>query len=272
MSINTENRSARPNFNKQRGLRAVLSAFALAVSGCMLNPVDGQVVSSTSEVINFAGYTNTRSQQVDLEYGLGSSWTEVTGTTTTDTRSLVTSDGVDLFGWSIPTALPALAWSNGTTGRFAKVRMVVPGAGASGSDAYMYTFLSDWSSCHAANPGLGRFLGNCQSPRSPVAYVFTRDYPTGVDLVVTNVMWTSTGRTEVRVRNGGRTGKVGVVSCSRFGSSSTLTINEVIQPGETKRYFSAVAPAGRVTCSVIGTNEDGTPEANISNNQRFNTF
>ncbi len=103
-----------------------------------------------------------------------------------------------------------------------------------------------------------------------MAYLFTRDYPLGVDLEVTTVLWTSRGRTEVRVRDGGRTGKVGRVSCSRLGSTSVLSVDEVIEPGESRSYFNAVAPIGTVTCTATGTNEDGSAEANTSNNQRAN--
>lgn len=251
---------------------ALLASLALWVSGCMLNPVDGQVVNGSTDSISFGGYTHVASQRVELQFGRGETWTRVTDTTTTAERSLVSDDGVDLFGWVIPTTLPPSAWTNGVTGRFAKVRMLVPGGGAAGRDTFMTTFLSNWSSCHSENPGVSSFISRCASPRSPVAYVFTRDYPTGVDLEITALRRTSSGRTEVRVRNGGRTGTVGRVSCSRFGSSSTLTVNEEIRPGETKSYFNAVAPAGSVACTVSGTNEDGSPEANTSNNSRTTTL
>lgn len=245
----------------------LLVALSFAVSGCMLSPVDGEVVASTTGSINFAGYSNTASQSVVLDYGTGtSSWTNAGTTTTSATVSYTTSDGVDLYGWSLPRVLPAAAWTPGTTGSFAKVRMRVPGAGTGGADAYMTTFRSDWSSCYAANPALSNFLSRCRSPRSPQAYLYTRDFPAGVDLVVTSLLWTSTGRTEVRVKNNGRPGTLGTVECWRFGSASVYSVNEPILPGETKSIFNAVAPSGTVTCTAIGTNEDGSAEANTSNN------
>jgi len=253
-------------------LPAFLSVLLWLASGCMLNPVDGQLVSSTTDTIGFGGYSNTANQRVELQFAQGSAWTLAGATTTTGTRSLVSNDGMDLFGWSLPTALPASAWTPGVTGRFAKVRMLVPGAGAGGRDAFMYTFLSDWSECLGDHPGVGAFISNCRSPRSPVAYIFTRDFPRGTDLEITTMLWTSTGRTEVRVRNGGRAGRVSSLSCSRFGSSSTMRIDDEILPGETKTYFTAVAPAGWVTCTVAGTNEDGSAEANTGNNQRSRSF
>ncbi len=110
------------------GLHLIGLVLALAWSGCMLNPVDGQVVTTTTEEIGFAGFTRVENQPVELQFGLGSSWTPVAHATSSGTRSIATSDGIDLFSWSIPGALPDAAWTNGVTGRFAKTRMRYPEA------------------------------------------------------------------------------------------------------------------------------------------------
>ncbi|MFP2961769.1 hypothetical protein ACLEPN_29210 [Myxococcus sp. 1LA] len=68
------------------------------------------------------------------------------------------------------------------------------------------------------------------------------------------------------MRNNGRPGTLGSVECSRFGSASVFYVNEAILPGETKSIYNAVAPIGTVTCTAIGTNENGSSEANTSNN------
>lgn len=252
-------------------MRFLFAAALLVVSSaCMLNPVDGQVVSSMTAAQSFGGYSNTASQSVRLEWGTGVVWNDAGVTTTSATSSFV-EDDVLLYGWNINTALPAAAWGAGTTGHFAKVRMVVPPTTAGGTDTFMYSFKPDWSACRAANPGLSNFISRCKSPRSPVAYLYTSDFPAGADFTV-SLLWTSLGRTEVRVRNNGRPGIVTRITCSRFGSASELTVSEPLAPGDSKSFFSAVAPAGTVTCSATGTNEDGTPEANTSNNQATRFF
>ncbi len=249
-------------------LALVLSVFTTA---CMLTPVDGQTVSSPTTSVSFGGYSNTASQRVRLDYyGAGLAWRDGGVATTSPTVSLV-EDGVSLYGWSLISTLPADAWRPGTTGQWAKVRMMAPGAATDGSDQPLYSFRPDWSSCRTANPGISNFISNCQSPRSPVAYLYTPDFPAGADFTV-SLWWSSGGRTEVRVVNNGRPGVVTRIDCSRFGSSSTMTVSHALATGESKSFFSAVAPIGTVTCSVTGTNEDGTPEANTSNNRRYSTF
>lgn len=249
-------------------LALVAAVLCLVGSSCMLSPVDGQVVSSTTTSIPFEGYTTTASQTVRLDYAVGSTWRDG-GTTTTSATVTRVEDDVELYGWSLPTPLPAAAWTAGTTGSFARVRMAMPST--TGSETYLYSFTSNWSSCYADHPGLSNFVSNCKSPNSPVAYLFTSNYPAGVDLTVT-LFWTSQGRTEVRVRNAGRQGKVTRVECSKLGSASALSIDEYIAPGESRSYYNAVAPSGTVTCTAFGTNADGSPEANTSNNSATRTF
>ncbi len=250
----------------------LLSVASVFISACMLSPVDGQVVSSTTGSIGFGGYTHQASQAVVLQYAAGSTWINAGSTTTSATVSYTTSDGVDLYAWNLPMVLPASAWTPGTTGSFAKVRMRVPGAGANGSDATMYTFRSDWSSCYASNPTLGGFINNCQSPRSPLAFVYTRDFPSGVDLAITSMVSTSSGHTEVRIWNNGRPGVLGVVGCTGYIASAVITLDEPILPGETRNILSSVPPVGRVICEVVGSNEDGSAEANRSNNHFTRLF
>jgi hypothetical protein len=249
---------------------AVLVLLSFVSTACMLNPVDGQVLSSTTSTLSTAGYSNTANQLVQLEYGRGAAWVDG-GTARTSSTVALVEDGVSLYSWSLPVTLPDAAWLAGTTGRFAKVRVSAPGAAAGGATQFFYSFRPDWSECRAANPGLGNFIANCQSPRSPVAYVYTPDFPAGADFTV-QLFWSSTGRTEVRVRNGGRPGIVTRIECSRFGSASTMDVTRPLATGDSASFFSAVAPIGTVTCRAIGTNEDGTPEANTSNNTASNRF
>lgn len=75
-----------------------------------------------------------------------------------------------------------------------------------------------------------------------------------------------------RPRNRGRQGKATRVECSKFGSASVLTVGENIALGESRSHYNAVAPSGTVTCTAFGTDADGTPEANTSNNSATRTF
>lgn len=253
-------------------VRAVNYAFAAIVffmlHGCMLEPADGKLVNNTATPITFAGYTDVRRETVTIEYAVGSSWRELT---TADTSSSVsiTQSGSDFFAWSASQALPAAAWTPGTSGSFAKVRSYVTRGDV---PRYLTSFRTDWSSCWASNPDVGRFIGNCSSDNTPYAYIYTRNYPADVDLQITALRWTSAGRTEAHVRNRGRHGLVTRLECNRFGSASALTISDEIAPGETRTYRSAVAPIGRVTCTVAGMNMDGSPEANTANNTFTATF
>lgn len=247
---------------------AAITVAVLTLSGCMLDPADGKLVSSTGTPINFAGYTDQSNETVNIEYAVGSGWVRLARTDTATLVSLRASD-MDLYSWGISRTLPSEAWTAGTTGSFAKVRTYIM---RSGAHRNLISFRTDWSTCWADNSEIGSFISNCSSDNSPFAYIYTRDYPAGVDLQITALLRTSTGRTEARVRNGGRTGLVTRLECSRFGSVSIMTISDEIAPGETRIYRNAVAPIGRVTCAVMGMNMDGSPEANTANNSLSRTF
>lgn len=247
---------------------SIATAVFFAFNGCMLEPADGKLVSNTSTPITFAGYTDQRNETVIIDYAVGASWAELTRTDTSPSVSL-TETGIDLFSWSASQALPAAAWTPGTSGSFAKVRSYIE---RSGTRRNLTSFRTDWSACWATYSDIGRFIGNCSSDNSPDAYIYTRNYPTGVDLHITALRWTSSGRTEAHVRNGGREGLVTRLECNRFGSVSAMIITDEIAPGETRTYRSAVAPIGRVTCTVAGMNMNGSPEANTANNSFTRTF
>lgn len=261
-TVQTQNHSA------QRLCYMCITALLTLMSGCMLEPADGKSVNSTSTPITFAGYTDQSSETVVIEYAVGATWRELTRTGTASSVSL-TESGTDFFSWSSSQTLPPEAWNAGTTGSFAKVRSHVT---RSGNHHNLTSFRTDWSSCWGSNPNVGQFISNCSSDNSPWAYIYTRNYPAGVDLQLTALRWTSVGRTEAVVRNGGRHGLVTRLECNRFGSASAMTITDEIAPGETRTYRSAVAPAGRVTCTVMGMNMDGSPEANVANNTFTRTF
>lgn len=252
-----------------RSFGYAIAGMLLALSGgCMLEPADGKLVSNTATPITFAGYTDQDSETVVIEYAVGARWQELTRTDTSSSVSL-TESGSHFFSWSASQILPPAAWTAGTTGSFAKVRSHVT---RSGNHHNLTSFRTDWSACWATNSDVGRFISNCSSDNSPFAYIYTRNYPTGVDLHITALRWTSVGRTEAHVRNGGRRGLVTRLECNRFGSASAMTITDEIAPGETRTYRSAITPAGRVTCTVAGMNMDGSPEANTANNSFTTTF
>lgn len=264
-----------PFFNCLYQLRRIshIALIFSALSGCMLEPADGKLVSSTSTPVSFSGYTDAKNEAVYVQYAVGLNWRTIMQTPEDQTRTSSTvsrTEGeTDLYAWHASHVLPAEAWTPGTTGSFAKVRSSVI---RSDTPRYLTSFRTDWSACWASNSDIGRFISNCSSDNSPSAYIYTRNYPAGVDLDITALQRTSIGRTEAHVRNGGRDGLVTRLECNRFGSASAMTITDEIAPGETRIYRSAIAPAGRVTCTVAGMNVDGRPEANTSNNSFTRTF
>jgi len=259
-----------------RALRVACAAAALAANACTLNPVDGQSIANTSTSISFAGLSNTANQQVRVEVISGGSTPLVIGSTATAPTVTINDSGTDLFAWSLNATIPSSRWVAGTTGSFARIHTRFVGAALDGSDSFGYTFRPDWSSCHAANPNLGNFLTRCKSPRSPDAFIYTSDFPAGVDLIIRDMLPPPSpgARIPVIVRNNGRPGVVGHVTCSGGFSIDSLTVNVTLNPGEETEVDSFIPTTGTtsVTCTVDGTSEGGGAEANTTNNSRVETL
>lgn len=251
-----------------------LVLLGLSLSACVLNPVDGQEVTSTSSPISFAGYSNTGNQTVELRTGRGSTWQAAGQAMTTASPTYTTPDGVPLYSWNINASIAEDFWSPGITGRFTKVRALALGGSPSGDDAEMTTFLSDWSACYGEHgSSLARFLARCKSPNSPDAYIYTSDYPKGVDLELLSLRASPDGQLVVTVRNGGRPGRLTSLAC--FGAFATMSVtnpNVDFAPGVAREFRVQVALRGRVRCNVRGQNPDGSPESNQANNSKIQPF
>ncbi len=143
---------------------------------------------------------------------------------------------------------------------------------ASSGGGSLTTYTSDWASCldaqGTASGELGRFFDNCKSKHQPYEFLYTSDYPTSVDLVAWDVELDEQGSIAFTVRNGGRHGYVTQVVCNYdnggAGQGTALPAHDLLSPLDRKTY--TVDLAGGVpfntflTCGVLGTNEDGTPE------------
>lgn len=220
-----------------RRLAGVVFAFlAIALTGCMLAPVDGQVVTSTSQVVHFNGYTLKASEPVQVETFDGSSWTFLASMTTRATPERQ-YDGSDLYPWSTDAAVPAGRWRRGTTGFAAQVRARV----GSSLERTAYTFTSSWLTCLGANPGLYEFIENCRSPRSPNAFLYTSDYPAGVDLTITSIRRDVGGVLDVSVRNGGRPGRITKIECHGNGAHLVRTVNAAINPSRRRSFKTSAS-------------------------------
>ncbi len=243
-----------------------LASLALALAGCMLAPVDGQTVASASSVIHFSGYTSNASEPVQVETFDGSTWAPLAFTTTGATPER-RYDDTDLYAWSVDAAVPVGRWRPGTTGRIAQVRARV----GPSLEQTAFTFTSSWLTCLGANPGIYDFIKNCRSPRSPNAFLYTADYPAGVDLTITNIRRDAGSVLDVSVRNGGRPGRITKIECHGNGAHLARTVNAAINPVETQviQDLGLGVNAGQtVSCTVFGVNENGSAEANTANNTR----
>jgi hypothetical protein len=244
--------------------------LVLAMAGCMLAPVDGQVVTSTSSVIHFEGYAANPSEPWRIEAFDGLIPRPIANTTSGAAPERQ-YDGADLYKWSVDAQVPSSYWIPGTTGHVARVRAVW---GASLSST-AFTFTSDWLACLGRNPDLEDFIENCQSPRSPNAYIYTSHYPTSVDLRIVNIRPAIGGGLEVLVRNFGRPGRITKVVCRRSDDVRSLSVSVVINPVETlivPGINLGVSTGQTVLCNVFGVNEDGSAEADPLNNPYVKTF
>jgi len=101
------------------------------------------------------------------------------------------------------------------------------------------------------------------------AFLYTPDYPASVDLTVTDVQRASAGGLDVSIHNGGRPGTVTLIRCNTAGHELDLGLTALINPVQTQIiHLNALSarPGEGVMCTVSGVNEDGSPEANTSNN------
>lgn len=249
----------------RRRAGACVASLAITLTGCMLGPNDGQTLASTSSVIPFGGYTANPNERVQVEaFDVLSTWTPIANTTTAATS--ITYDGTALYNWSVNAAVPASGWRRGTTGFVARVRARV---GVS-LESTAFTFTPDMWSCLNDHPGIYDFIESCQSPRSPNAFLYTSDYPAGIDLMITDIR-RDAGRLDVSVHNGGRPGRITTVECDGNGVHVIRTVDAPINPVETQviQDLPIGFNAGQTAlCRVFGVNEDGAAEANTANNTR----
>jgi hypothetical protein len=247
---------------------ALAAPLLIALNACMLSPTDGTVMNSTAEV-PFSGYTGNPNEPVQVEAFDGVAWAPI-ATTASETTPFH-YDNTDLYEWGVNVAIPANRWRPGATGFAAQVRARVGTSLANTAT----TFTSDWIDCRNRNPRITDFLSRCKSPRAPVAFLYTPDYPANADLVLTDIAPAPTNGINVSVRNSGRPGRATRLECFRLGGGAALTPNQNINPLETA-VFNVVsisgAPGGTVTCTVIGANENGSAETNTANNTRSQAF
>ncbi|AUX38970.1 uncharacterized protein SOCE26_003510 [Sorangium cellulosum] len=121
--------------------------------------------------------------------------------------------------------------------------------------------MPDMVHCLDRHPEISDFNANCASPHSPEAFVYTTDYPAQADLAIVHVFRSPSG-VNARVRNGGRHGKITSLECHAIGRHIVRAHDVALAPGETTTVTvsNPFSPGQRVTCTVFGANEDGTPE------------
>ena len=120
-----------------RGLTFLFLIFAVVQTGCVLSPLDEQVISDPHAEITFSGYTGTPGQAVILEYKYQSSqWIEIAPGThltsaTVPTQVTLSADTpFQLFPWTTTVTLPDSAWTGDSRGRYAaQVRARLGGSG-----------------------------------------------------------------------------------------------------------------------------------------------
>jgi hypothetical protein len=164
---------------------ALFVLLAVGSAGCMFD-IDGKVVEATSEEIPFWGVSTADNDPVQVQAFDGSSWTTIANATSS--IPYTANDGTELFYWGIDVAVPANRWRPGTTGFVAQVRALV------GTGLYQAnTFTEDWISCYEDSVDTIDFVNNCKSPRSPNAFIYTTNYPGGVDVAVSGIRRATAG-------------------------------------------------------------------------------
>ena len=161
----------------------LLLASAMATSGCMLTPGDGQNIGSESSLIYFTGYTtkpNTR-VYVRARDSLDSQWIHL-GTAYSSSTPL-TLDGLTGYPWNTQLTIPQSAWSGCGSNRSATVRAHAY-QGTLSSDHAPITIVADGVGCWISNPNWGSFINNCIAENSPDAIIYSNDGPRAARLPV----------------------------------------------------------------------------------------
>lgn len=242
-------------------------SMAIIGSSCTLSPNDGDTVTSRTAAVSFSGYHPTANMTIQVQ-----SFNPATGSfvalepAATSASTPFRYDDTDLFPWSTSVTIPLGHWQAGRTGFVARLRT----RDADGKN--FYTFPPEWGGCLSDNPKIGDFLTRCTSLHSPELFLYTTDFPTSTDFVITSIRRGGRGIL-VRARNQGRHGKLTRIECSRFGGVISYTVNEVFRPAESREYDIGltVFSGQSVTCTALAVNEDGTPESVTSNNSRTQT-
>ncbi len=204
----------------------VVLVSALACTGCMLAPFDGQQVASTTNPVTFEGMHLRAGGSVTIEawdFGAGV-FRPITNTTAASDGGWATSEGT-LYGWSSRQTLGPAFWGPGSRnmGRHARVRAVT--TSTTGAPHTMMSVNEDWGSCWNENgQSIGAFAENCRSSNSPVAVLQTRDYcPPALD----NTQYTGELFYDVARRRIGAT----VTVTSRAPITSPSTTFSLVQAG-----------------------------------------
>lgn len=159
----------------------VAAAMVWHLMGCMVHPGDGKRISSTSDSIQFSGYTLGDGSEISVEaYNFNTNTWNVVATTAADVGMPISAMGFDWYGWKTHKALPAQYWRNAPSGhgKYARVRSRNVSV-----DATHYSMrANDSTACllsHLGDSGTKEFIDDCTSHRNPEAYIYTNDYEHG---------------------------------------------------------------------------------------------
>lgn len=239
-------------------VRAGWALAALNLSACMFSPTEDQQVSSTAESVQFMGYDRAGDREILIEaFDPATRSYERIATTRTSTQSQA-FEGLDWYQFDTQRQVPPAYWvEGGKGGSFARVRAMR----ANGEE--IHSIKRNWLDCYnASGRSIVYFLTRCLGADSPNAYLYTRDYPTQVDLVLSSVWLTPSG-IQMRIKNEGRMGHVTRLECRAAGQSWVNSrVRRRIRPGESVQLSLSGSPGlGRqVQCLVRGENLNGTPE------------
>jgi Tol biopolymer transport system component len=154
----------------------LLLASAMATSGCMLTPGDGQNIGSESSLIYFSGYTTKPDTRVYVRAinSLGSQWIHLG--TAYSSSAPASLDGLTGYRWNAELTIPQSAWNGCGSNRYATVRAHAY-QGTLNSDHTPITIVADGVGCWISNPNWGSFLDNCIAENSPHAIIYSNDGP-----------------------------------------------------------------------------------------------
>jgi hypothetical protein len=239
------------------------------LSACSFGPYDGTQVDTRSTPVLFNGFGSTGGQPIAFQVLSGAGGPSVIGSTTLSTEP-TPYNGANYYQWSKSIVIPQNRWTPGPAGGYyATVRSRID---SNGTFLYPYTFPPNWSTCYDGLADKGEFVFECRSPHSPLAYVYTADFPHGADFAVTRLsMPAAGGNITITVKNLGRdTGTVTGFSCyqdatglGNFGSASL-----VLHDHEEGTLVSHAGWFRFVTeCAVGGVTAGGAAETNLGNNR-----